>query len=153
MLLPMTEVKVNPVHTKFIPGAELLGFVPVLNSAEYIDSSVSATESKHNRVVPVFGIPSPRIVPTYSTSKKEMVEMELPGFIFEVEENKLKDRHKETAAEMKKNIADNPYVLFFMGEKSHQGMRFKDKNEALELMSSFDFFDELVGEPEMLHIK
>lgn len=149
----MTEVKVNPSHTKFIPGAELLGFVPVLNDVQYADNSVSAMHSKHARVVPVFGIPSPRIVPTYSTSKKEMVDMELPGFVFEVEEKKLKDKHKETAIEMKQEIAANPYVLFFMGEKSHQGMRFKNKEEALELMSSFDFFDEIAGEAGMQHGK
>lgn len=146
------DVDMNSKYTKFIPGAEFLGLTPVENKEQYDNQSVVSQDTNKN-VVPVFGIPSPIIIPTYSTAKKEIVNMEFPGFIFSSEKGKLEHKNKEIVAGMKKKIEENPYVIVFVGKKSQQGMRFKNKEEALELMNSFEFFDEIAQEEGMEYVK
>lgn len=146
MLKSTDEVKVNPYHTRYVEGSEFLGFIPVENRESY---PYAIPEADNKFVIAAFAVPPERVVEIYSASSKAMIKMAQEDFIFESEYIVLKGKNKEAAKEMAQRIKDNPFVLAFCGIKHNKGMRFKNREEAMEFLSLFTYFDEVLDEKDL----
>lgn len=148
MLQSNNEVKVNPYHTRYVNGAEFLGFIPVENP-EAIPYAIPTGNADNKFVIAAFAIPPSRIVEIYSAASKGMIKMAQDEFLFESEYNVLKGRDKNAAKAMEQRMKDYPFVLAFRGEKHDKGLRFKNREEAMEFLSLFTYFDEVLGEKDL----
>lgn len=148
MLQSPTEVKVNPYYTRYVNGSEFLGFIPV----ESIDKcwyAIGVENEKDKFVVAAFAVPPNRVVEVYSAASKGMIKMAQPEFVFETEKAVLEGKDKEAAKAMAEHIKDNPFVLVFRGGNRDKGMRFKNREEAMEWLNLFTYFDEVMDEKDL----
>jgi hypothetical protein len=149
-MLKIDEVKIDDYFKTFIGGSKLIGFIPLKDHAQHSYWSVDCEHPTYKRVVPVFAVPPNRVQQVYSKSKRANFEQKMPEFVFDSEYTKLTSKKKEIADAMKKHLEDNPFVLYFMGcDDGSKGMRFKNEQEAMEYLQMFDFFDEVINEPDM----
>lgn len=148
MLKPIEEVKVSVSYTRFVAGSELLGFIPVENH-DVCWYGIRQENAENSFVIAAFSIEPNRVTEIYSASKKAMVKVAHPEFIFETEKAVLEGKDKEAKKAMEKHIADNPFVLAFRGGNRDKGMRFKNRSEAMDFINLFTYFDEVMDEPDL----
>lgn len=153
MLQSKEQVKVNPMYTRHVNGSELLGFIPVENidvcSYAIKQENLEDKNVEQKFVIATFAVPPNRVVEVYSASSKGMIKMPQPEYVFDSEKVVLEGKDKDAAKYMSEHIQNNSFVLVFVGSKYSKGMRFKNREEALEWISLFTYFDEVSDEKEL----
>lgn len=148
MLKPIEEIKVKPYYTHYVQGSELLGFIPV-ESHDVCWYAIRQENAENQFVIATFAVPADRVTEIYSASTKKMIKVSHPNFVFETESVIIAGKDKEKAKAMEKHIKDNPFVLVFRGSNRDKGMRFKNREEAIEFLNIFTYFDEVMEEPDL----
>ena len=148
MLQSLTEVKVNPNYTRYVEGSEFVGFIPV-ESHDTCPYAIRQENANDKFVIAAFAVPPNRVTEIYSAASKKMIKMTHSDFIFESEYIVLKGKNKKEAQLMEQQIKDNPFVLAFRGDKHDKGMRFKNREEAMEFLTIFNYFDEVLEEKDL----
>lgn len=148
MLQSTHEVKVNNYYTRYVNGSELIGFIPVENH-DVCWYALNQENAENKFVMAVFAVPHNRVVEIYSASSKSMIKMPQPEFVFESEKGVLEGKDKEAAKNMKEHIENHPFVLVFRGSNRDKGMRFKNREEAMEWLNLFTYFDEVMDEKDL----
>lgn len=150
MLQSPQEVKVNPYYTRHVNGSELLGFIPVENF-DVCWYAIRQENAEDKFVIAAFAIPPNRVVEVYSASSKGMIKMPQPEYVFDSEKVILEGKDKEAAKSMSEHIKNHNFVLVFVGGNREKGMRFKTREEAMEWLSLFTYFDEVMDEKDLQH--
>lgn len=148
MLQDVNEVKVNNEYTRYVNGSELIGFIPV-ESFNVCWYALKQENADNKFVMAVFAVPNNRVVEIYSASSKGMIKMPQPEFVFESENGVLEGKNKEAAKIMKEHIKNHPFVLVFRGSNRDKGMRFKNRQEAMDFLNLFTYFDEVMDEKDL----
>ncbi len=152
------KITVNPFYTKSAIKSELFGFLPVFDVDRHGYYSVKNDhpQAEFERITPVLG----RICDYPYCSGEYIADHKL---IPKEQFKKYNKTHgiKGTYTDyvnnynaVKKNIAENPYLLVFVGcDDGDTGMRFPDRETALDyIQNQIVYFDEVYEDKRMLWI-
>lgn len=150
MLQSIEEVKVNSYYTRNVNGSELLGFIPVENF-DVCWYALRQENAQEKYVIAAFAVPPNRVVEVYSAASKGIIKMPQAEYVFDSEKVALEGKDKVAAQNMSEHIKNNSFVLVFVGGNREKGMRFKTREEALEWLNLFTYFDEVMDEKDLQH--
>lgn len=148
MLQSIEQVKVNSYYTRNVNGSELLGFIPV-ESFDVCWYAIRQENSQDKYVIAAFAVPPNRVVEVYSAASKGIIKMPQPEYVFDSEKVVLEGKDKVAAQNMSEHIKNNGFVLVFVGGNREKGMRFKNREEAIEWLNLFTYFDEVMEEKDL----
>lgn len=127
---------------------EFIGYLPVLDIERhsYYTLENLNTKSVHKRVSAIFGL--------INSTGYLINEFRFNNPYTKLEFKKYKIRgsyedYLESQIKIKKEVLDKPYVLVFVGcDDGDVGMRFKDKEQALEFLEIAENFDDVYFHPD-----